>query len=420
MALPKRYVAIISDPQGNALGPWLDIPSLPALHLGLGGTNSITLTLRRPYGRLDEPGEPGGWSTLQWKNRFDLYVASTALSARGLNSPAVGYAVVGLSGVGEPVQGPGQLVWAGTIEDVTPRPPDAVDVAIVSVDHQLDEAVVPGTYALGGDPLTVARDVVTRYCRTLTWDAGNPLVSGSTVASSYQNQTVRSILQSLANQAGTNYLLTVSPLRTVRLIQPDTSTAMHTLVFGVHFIDPQLGKLGNNRVQHVVLVYAGGYVEAFAPGWTPTDGREAVYTDTSVTEPTLAQGLANNLLAGRNLITLRAQVTVLDEAYPIDTIQVGDTVNLLVPSALTGLSLGLFSDTGPGVYDTAVYDTATFGPAIAAGEGGSMDYARFALIVTGIDYELTRAVLTLSEAVPTTEIAILKLSQQLAAHLAGG
>src|SRR5215831_15748062 len=116
MPLPKRYTAIISDPAGQALGPWLDIPALPALHLGIGGVPSITLTLRRPYGRSDELGEVGSTKTLHWKNRFDLYVASTALAARRLASPAVGFAVVGQSGVAEPVLGPGELVWSGTIE----------------------------------------------------------------------------------------------------------------------------------------------------------------------------------------------------------------------------------------------------------------------------------------------------------------
>lgn len=404
----KRVYARVESPTGALLAPWLDLPALPTLHSGPGGATTLTLTLPRPYGAGDEPGDVGGYGTLAWGNRVTIYVATPRLATRQVSASAVGTAIVGRAAVGRAGGGPGVAVWAGQIEDVTPIPPAAYEVAVVSADRTLDEAVVAGTYVAEADPLASAREVIDRYCQALRWDTRNDAFSGSPGGGTFVNQTVRSILDSLVAQAGPDYFYFVTPRRTVRLISADTAAPpTHTLVVGRDAVDVRLAKIGANRSKRIVVVWgqqgtdpsAGGYVEAQASDYAVTNDRALVVSDSSIPNAAIALTVGQFALQARDQIVLRAQLAVLDGSYDIEALAVGDTVRLLVESE-------------PGALSPALLGT------VPVGEGGIQDYAGRNLILSTLDYSLDRAVITLSQEVPVADRILLRIRQALAAHLA--
>ena len=336
----KNYVFEIFDQAGTTkLGEWLDAP-VPGFSIGAGGTEGFTITLPRPYGEMDMPGDVASRETVVTDNRVRILVEDDDTAADTAAGAAVGEAVVGEARVGLAVIG-SQIVWQGFIAATEPAPPAGVAVTLVPLSRILNETPLEAALTVSGDPVAIARSVVAAYLPGLGWDIDNPASSGEVIASMTfaAGQTIGQVLEALRRRAGSGWLLYVSELGTVRMVAPAT-TATHTLVVGVHAFAPKLKEEATTRRKKIVVHYAnGGVATAQAADYLATDPRAEPVNATEITNGTDAARQAALLLVERNRVLPTGTCTVIDrdadlvragvsEGYNIEGLRVGEGVSI--------------------------------------------------------------------------------------------
>lgn len=386
--MSQRVTYLVFDNAGNPLGEWPDAP-VPSFRAGIDGLDALSLTLPRAYGALDEPGEAGSDGTVAHGNRVEVWVSNSTTADTEIEYALVEFAAVGEATV-EQSGGPGTLVWSGTAETVTPTPPVGVQITCLPLSRILAQSPIIGTFAESGDPLVLARRLVQVYCPGLTWDSRNPVSSGEWVSDfSVANLMAVDALAKLRDLCGPDWLLYVTRHGTVRLFLPDTEgeTADHELTLGAEVTDAQLVKETKDRAKFVIVVYGSGgdTAGAAATDYTGYDPRAVFIQAGHLTEYADAERLAQLTLQARNRVTPRGTCTVHAARYPIETIEVGQTVRLHVEQPAGNVSLGLV-------------EYAVVGEAAVEGTGAN-DYDR-PLVVAGIDYGLDTARLELTKPQP--------------------
>lgn len=400
----KTAAYLVYSPAGVPLGWWADAP-LPEFRAGLDGIDGLTLDLPRPYGGLDEPGEPGSGGTLAHGNTIEVWIidplrlrSAATSGGSGVGSGAVGSMAVGQAG------SIGTLVWKGTLEDYEITPPTGVRLQCLPLSRILQQTKIPGTLSMSGDPVALARDTVISYLPGLKWDITNPDASGDLVGPlTFENPTAGDVLERLRDLAGVGWMLHVTPRGSVRFLEPETQGTEHQLIAGIHAIEPRLHKDGRNRAKAVTVTYAdGGVTTAYAADYDPNDPR-GLSVSANHLEAGDAAMLAALTLRARDRVTLRGSCTVLSEAYDLESLNVGDTVRLVVerPGDVTG-----------GVGGAAIVGKAIVGQSAVA-TSGYLDY-NTSLVLAGYQYGTHRAALELSAPQPDVQRQIGKLMRDVA------
>ena len=391
----KTYSYLVYDSTGAAVGEWPDAPP-PSFRAGVDGLDALTVTLNRPFGQHGEPGEAGGDGTLRHGNTVEVWVTSERSLQREIVLGLVGYGSVGAMVVGRG-DGLSTLVWRGTIVTVAPTPPAGVAVTCAPLTRRLERTPILGTYTASGDPVRIARALVQTSCPGLIWDSRNPESCGEDVTVALTNLMVREALAKLRDLAGSDWLLFVTARGTVRFFRPDTTATDHYLAVGQHVTEPKFVKDTTDRAKWVIVVYGAGEDTAGAAATDlAAEDPEAVFVRAShLTTFADAERLARLKLAELDRVVLRGECRVLDGAYDLESLEVGQTVQIHAERPAQALSIAMvgYARVGEASVDTP----------------GAGDYDQ-PIVIAGIGYEFATARLELSQPKPD-------LGRQLAAFM---
>lgn len=388
MAAAKTYTYLVYSPAGALLGAWPDAPR-PQFGLRNDGYDSLNVRLPRRIGLLDVPGDASeGPGTLAHGNRVDIYIADADTVAGAGTAARYGTAVYGSAAYGLTAPA-GRLVWRGVIMQIAPSFDDAtVDLLITPLIYKLSEAKIDYV-SVSGDVAVIARSLVETYGGGLSWDAANTATAGVMATVVFRLQYLADALGTLRDLAGVNWQCFVTPAGSVRFSAADVDgTPTHRLVAGVHANRVKLVTSAINRRKRVTVGWANGTVTAKAVDWSAADPRDLIVDAGQIADESTARALAEATLAERDRLVWRGSCTVLDGAYDIESIAVGDTVRIYTPAPLR--------EGAAGVYGKAVYGAAAYG----GGAAGFGDYAGRSLVVAGLTYNWTAVDLELSETQP--------------------
>ena len=359
---------------GTLVATWGDVPA-PAYHVGVDGPDALTVTLP-PLGL---PGQDATTRGLDWHNEVQVY----AVSGETLRTPPQvalwGTALWGQARWGT-VAGLAVLVYRGEIEDWTEIDDTGeIEVAIAPLAARADVVILPDDLTVSGCPVQVARVLVETYGDALTWDSANPSTCGQSVPPleglALGQKTLREALGTLRETLGVDWFLYVTPQGTVRLLQPDTTTADHELTAGVTATGVRVGTLGRNRRTDLSLIWEGGRLDL--AGQNPTDHATAsLVTLDAATGEGDARRYGASWLAEHNRLETLVTLTTLPPFDP-DGLALGQTVRLYRPSrtaasatALWGVALWGVARWPGGADDPLVLQGYTYGSETAELELG--------------------------------------------------
>jgi hypothetical protein len=439
MTLPKQIVAEVYDPTGaNLLAVWRDIAP-PSWTYDERGLSDITLTVARPFGDADMPGDRVSSGALDFGNRVVLRVQNVDLGGTPLPGAEMlaGRFIPGRAVEGG--EGTGTVVWQGTIERWTGPLPILATIDCMSgsrIARQTQMLAndlgawqilypVPTSNSLASrrdaDPVRVARALVYDAGTALTWDITNPDDAGRLPlpALHIPAGSLAEQLDALRRLAGAYWHAYVTPRLTVRMFasDPTTDTPDHDLVAGVHCGMPALtmdgsaivrrasvtyfsaqhnGDVPANATSNFVASLNGGfpwYVSRTAPEYTPLDPRHVLVRDDNVNGSRMGALRARAILEANARPIPRGSVVVPDVRHPtpwatsgydIDSFAPGQTVRITYEQPLTDSPPMLAGRFVPGRSREAL-----------AGYGET-------LVIAQIENRLTECTLHFGQVVPNT------------------
>jgi hypothetical protein len=331
----------------------------------------MTISVPRLYGELREQYEPASDNSLREGYRVDVRVATdwTALPSVAASARDT-------------------LVYRGTIEGWE-TDSSGTRVTVTALHRLLEETPVPDPtsadeYTDINYPPNLAKTVIDTFIGTslasagLIWDSTNAIgVSASTARGSLDdvdsltyNLTrgdVAKAMDDFRNLQGKGWLYYVTPESTVRFFRADTTTINHYLSDQREIVGYTLPKSNKGRAKKVTVFYEnGGRVTATSGTYTAADKRWVTH-EASDQDSTTATQLATELLVDLDRLRLTGSITVSGEAYPIESIRLGDVVQCHITRALP----------------------------TDASHAGYNDYNATPLIVYGLDYDFDAAIVTL-------------------------
>lgn len=407
VAQPKSYACLVYTPDGETLlGAWPDAPE-PRYRLGLDGTGQMSFTLPRPLGRADEAGEPFSLATLVTGNLVEYRVSDADTSSQGAGAGTIGHMLVGVTAVEDDGRGP--VVWSGFIVTVDPRPTGPVGVTIVGAQAALDTKQIVGTVTYTGDPLLVAQRLLTDHPAGITWDVRNPVTSTERMTGmALGNESVMSALRKLRDRLGADWLVYVTPQRTLRMFQPVTGAGESADYILSRVADAVIHEDGTDRAKKVLVTYAGGATAtATAADYTSAFPHETLITAEQITNATDANRLAALKLAELDRVTYRGEVTIAEGmGQNLEAFEVGQTVSLVLPRPLSTGRTSLVGHMQVGV-------SAVEGDELVAYEGQP-------LVIVAVDYQWSTVRLELSRPRPVEGAQYDVLLRKLTEHIAKG
>ncbi len=366
------------------LAQWLDVEAPQYAESIDGGAGQMSVYLPRLLGRADEPAEFGSTGSLALGNAVDVFV--TSFHQR---QPDVA------------VTANETKLFRGTIESYDLEGDGGVTVRLVPLTRLLAQSVITTAVTYTATSIiAIAKALVDGYAGGgVAWDSDNGTTGGISVTVTFELQTLDSALKALIGLGGVDYSYWVSAAGTVRFIKqeaggesgsyagktygpPANGTAKHALTLGHEVARARMTKesVGQIRKVHVVWNNAGtrAVATATAAQYDIADRREVLIA-TDLTDSGAATSRAASELARLNQIELRGQIDVLAERYPIETIRLGDVIQMHAPRDL----------------------------ADAAGFVGYNDYSAAQLLVAGISYRLAVITVDLQRRQPSVGETVL-------------
>lgn len=322
--LGRVYRYEVLDSTGASVLGMLDEAPTPSFGWGLDGIDTLQVTLPRVWGSVGAASEPNG-GILANGNIVNVWVTDDwSLAAGG-----------------------SRLIYTGTIEEWTPQNGDAgwsVQVSIVPLSRLLNQSYI-ASQAVSGDAISVAATLWNSYGGRLGWDAANTSATGVTLASQTLTQTtLGAALSALAGMMGSNYHLTVTPQGAIRFVDDTAPARTHTLTVGSEVTHAALTASTLARAKRVIVQYSDNSttpatkatVTATAGDWDAADPRDYLTQLPETVPAANAQAYADALLYELNREVLHGSATVSTAIYNVDTISVGDRVQLVVPGTPPG------------------------------------------------------------------------------------
>lgn len=380
----KTQQVLVYDSNGNFIDVLRDAPLLTGLKETVSsGTSPIRVVLPRTMESFDQAGITGNRGTIGQGNVLKYYLFGPGLPATG------------------------KLRFQGYIETIEPELNEAGQESIVLTVMPfssilgdrgcaaLVEMGVPSSATAYVDIVSMftfwfsANDAITNkpYTYPLTIDSGSSLlVSGVESYSAFYNQTLDSIFQTLILLLPNNWFYRFNPDNTVTINVAPT-TAQHILYIGQHITNPQW-RLDYTNLKNVI-VYTG-YTPATTTAGVPkadqsdpvevggqpvpiqyvaiggsvltTGERIAFLNNSRIINTDTLQILANGVLTQLNRYAIRAKIRVIDYrggggGYDIESLQVGDTVQIINPAISNPTYQYFYWDSG--LWDTAYWDYKT-------------------------------------------------------------
>lgn len=378
---------------------------LPSFREGVDGIDTLTVELPRLLGTPDREGlyTHGNW--------IEVWATDERTLTAGITHGLIGMFIIGESTIAQSA-GLSRLLYTGTIEDST-ETVSSLKLTLLSLARIPDQTPIAGELVLSGDPVTLARRVVADYLPGLTWDYRNPAASGETVtAATWTDPTAAAVLAGLRDLAGEGWRLFVTGQGSVRILAPPdpaVAEADHTLTIGAQAVEPELYRDAKARLRLVRVVGAtltsgstSTTIRASAQttDYRASDPRGVTVAATHLTTAADAGRLAELTLAARNRVTLRGIVRVPREGYDTLSLQVGDSVRLVVeqPVNLSAVFLVGLSAIGEAAIGSSAY----------------LDYDQ-PLAIAGIARGLLDVRLELSEPAPDVARLLAAMARESAA-----
>ena len=299
------------------LGEWWDI-SAPQFRQGFDGAGDLTLTLARRVGYRDDDSEMAD-DTLRHGNRVDIWVADN-WSLRNTSSG-------------------GRHIYRGIISRI--KGIASPEVTLLPMQYVYEHMYIGTVTPTNTDTIEAARYLVETYGGAVPWDHENPYGSGIEPASvQIENQMLMGALRAYAAATGTNWHVFVSPQGVVRFIDDNSITTgtVHQFTHGENCAADldALETDSTEQVRRIVMAYqdAGGVKRtsiATADDWAQDFPRDLFFSWNERISIGLADAITSAMLIERNRVALRATVTVYVTQYDIDTIRIGDRVQLRIP-----------------------------------------------------------------------------------------
>lgn len=357
LALRKVQIVKVYDPFGNYLGIWKDAPHLTGLKSTVNACDSqVKMMLPRKIDSYDGAGQgtlnsklpSTQWGQFKWGQ--GIWGQSGTLTNTLVQENNV---KVYLYGPGLPTTG--LLKFNGFIDTIEPtvseRGDESVIVTLTPYSAALADHGYAGTLTLNfvdimalfnywfttGDP-TVGLGGVT-YANPLTLDPSNPPYSGQIVSYTIQNQTIKSVLDTVMLMLGSGWYWRPNPDNTVTLGRIAT-TAQHTLLLGQH-ISSLSYSVDNNQRKNVISFVGATGIKATAVGASaapPYQGgigeRIKFVQDSRIKDQTTANLLVQSMLTLYDQPLIRTKCRVPDYrgdtksslGADIESFKVGDTV----------------------------------------------------------------------------------------------
>jgi len=249
----KQQMVLVYNASGTFLDVWRDAPLLSGVKYAINSaTTPLRVQLPRPFDNFDEAGVGGNRGTIAQGNIVQYWLFGPNLPAGGL------------------------LKFQGVIDSYEPQILDSgeesVTVTITPFDSVLaDEGLVlgqsfgtPGVSSTYVDPVAIFTWFFTNddsltgkpYMGSMTQDPNNPSSSGNLVAYTFENQSIKSIFDTLVTMLPANWFYRCNPDKTVTLNVAPT-TAQHQFILGQHIAVPQYRKDWTN-LKNVVRVVGTG------------------------------------------------------------------------------------------------------------------------------------------------------------------
>jgi hypothetical protein len=190
------------------------------------------------------------------------------------------------------------------------------------------------------DPEAIAKDVIDKfnavYSGSLIGYAGTTSTVGTNVTYTFTEQKWFDALNTTIGMAGTGWWWAIREDGNL-YFKAKPSSATHRLTMGRDIASIKALKDAEKVINDIILKRSGGTVTTYADATSkstygtgsPATGKiSEIISDSSVPNGTTADQFGNKELADKKDAKISAQVTV-NTNYPIDTIHVGDTCEVL-------------------------------------------------------------------------------------------
>lgn len=355
----KNQIVQVFTPTGTFLDVWRDAPLLSGFKETINSaTTPLKVQLPRSFDNYDQPGVSGSRGTVAQGNLVQYYLL-------GGNLPNIG-----------------QLRFQGIIDSIDPQisesGEESVTVTITPYSSALGDHGIATTQSFGTantpatyvDPITmfnywfITTDSGTglTYANPLSLDPGNPATSGRVLQYTFQAQSLLSILNTLLLMLPANWFFRCNPDNTVTLNVPPVM-AQHTFVVGQHVTNPQYS-LDYTQLRNDIYISGNNpaTINSRVTGSDITLFGQRLYTknDNRIVDTNTAQIIAQGLLNLYDRPLVRTKFRVPDYrggsypyvGYDIETIKVGDSIQLIDPSS---------SARGSSLWGSAVWGTDKWG-----------------------------------------------------------
>lgn len=339
----KQQVVQVFTSGGTFIDVWRDAPLLTGFKETInGGITSLVVTLPRFFDNFDLLNMPNSRGTVAQGNIVKYFLFGPGLPNTG------------------------KLRYQGIIDKWEPsvaNPEEKVDVTLTPYSNVLGDRGVTTSVTFGTpnnsatyiDPVTMFNwffshnDAITGvpYCNPLFLDGSNPASSGRLSQYTFTNQSILSVFQTILLMLPPNWFFRINPNRSVTLNAAPT-TAQHLLYLGQHLTN---AKYSQDYTQLQNDVYLAGKAPVFSRK-TGTDiatfgQRLLMKSDSRITDTTTCGTVAQGLLTYYDQPVFRSPLRIFDYrgdnntglGYDIETIEVGDTVQLVDATASTFTSL---------------------------------------------------------------------------------
>jgi|GEM_PF-2695809 len=234
----KQQMVLVYSSSGTFLDVWRDAPLLSGVKYAINSaTTPLRVQLPRAFDNFDEAGVGSNRGTIAQGNIVQYWLFGPNLPAGGL------------------------LKFQGVIDSYEPQilesGEESITVTITPFDSVLaDEGLVlgqsfgtPGVTSSYVDPVTIFNWFFTNndpltgkpYMSPMTLDPNNPASSGNLVAYTFENQSIKSIYDTLITMLPANWFYRPNADKSMTLNVAPT-TAQHQFILGQHIAVPQYRK----------------------------------------------------------------------------------------------------------------------------------------------------------------------------------
>lgn len=411
------YTEIWNESGTTLLSLWRDL-DMPRFQYDQQGIQEYTFTLARQYGMADAPGDINSRDSLKTGNQILVRVADSETMLRPVLPGS--YAIAGVAVPGQMIfgnnSGFSKTIYGGNILSHEYQDSNVVKVETISFASLLEIPINEAApFTLVGDPVEIARFLIEKYAgQALTWDTRNPARCNdeyTPYSLSIQPGPLSLALEDVRKICGPDWFCYVTPNRTVRLFEANTTTPDHRFIVGIHATNVVIRNDGTNIRKKYTITYGSGgsigKIEEATHDYIESYPRHEYIRAESINDAGTARHYARILLKANSSNQRRGSIRVVDsrsqnlqhygitKGYDIESIEPGHTVQLSIERPIDNIN--------PMIAGIAIPGRAEFG---YSGYGEN-------LVVHQVNWEYDSAVLTFTRPKPDAIRDLIRIERSI-------